>query len=189
MKNKFPLVILLLLAVNTLYAQQKIAGIEVPKQLTYLSESDLDLYGVGVRKFLWMDMYVGAIFLSNEKERPKEIIESNENMGMRLHILSSLVSNKRIIKAIEDGFQKSTGGNLSKYQSRIDEMISFFEGEISPGDIIDMVYSKDNRTTQVFLNKHKLGEIDGLDFKRALFGVWLSNDPIDKSLKQQMIGS
>lgn len=188
MKNKFIYFLLVFFMANNLYSQRQIAGIEVPQNLIYLNDVNLDLYGVGVRKFLWMDMYVGAIFLTNIKERPIEIIESNENMAMRLHILSSLVSNKRIIKAIEDGFQKSTQGNLYYYQSRIDKMISFFEGEISPGDIIDMVYSE-NGITQVFLNQKKLGEIKGLDFKKALFGVWLSNDPVDKSLKQQMIGS
>lgn len=171
-----------------MFSQRKIAGIEMPQDLSYINGSKLNLYGAGVRTFLWMDMYVGAIFLSNEKERPKEIIEANENMGMRLHILSSLVSNKRIIKAIEEGFQKSTKGNLSSYQSRINEMIGFFEGEISPGDVIDMVYSK-NGVTQVYLNQKKCGEIKGLDFKKALFGVWLSNDPIDISLKEQMLRS
>jgi hypothetical protein len=188
MKNKILPFILLLLVSNTLFAQREIAGIKVPQRLTYIKDSNLDLFGVGVRKFLWMDMYVGAVFLSDEKAKPKEIIQANENMGMRLHILSSLVSNKRIIKAIEDGFQKSTNGNLTEYQSRIDRMISFFDGEIAPGDVIDMVYTK-NGVTQVFLNEKKLGEIKGLDFKKALFGVWLSNDPIDKSLKQQMLGS
>lgn len=188
MKNKLYLLICLLLTFNNLFCQRQIAGVEIPQTIEYINDFKLNLYGVGVRSFFWIDMYVGAIFLSNEKEHPKEIIETNENMGMRLHILSSLVSNKRMIKAIEEGFQKSTKGNLCSYQSRINEMIGFFEGEISPGDVIDMIYSNTG-FTQVFLNQKKLGEIKGLDFKKALFGVWLSNDPIDKSLKQQMIGS
>ena len=30
--------------------------------------------------------------------------------------------------------------------------------------------------------------VEGLDFKKALFGIWLSDDPIQDSLKEEMLG-
>jgi hypothetical protein len=30
--------------------------------------------------------------------------------------------------------------------------------------------------------------IDGLDFKRALFGIWLGDKPVQKELKDKMLG-
>jgi len=31
-------------------------------------------------------------------------------------------------------------------------------------------------------------EFSGLDFKKAFFGIWLSDNPVQSSLKQQLLG-
>jgi hypothetical protein len=38
-------------------------------------------------------------------------------------------------------------------------------------------------------NGKMLGTIEGLEFKKALFGIWLGNNPADKDLKAGMLGS
>lgn len=40
----------------------------------------------------------------------------------------------------------------------------------------------------VYKNGTKKGSIDGLDFKKALFGIWLCNKPADEDLKEGMLG-
>ena len=182
----FYIATLFYLSVFSVKAQVVISGIEMPKDLTYIQAEPLELYGVGVRKFLWMDMYVGAIFLNEMQLKPNQIIEANKPMALRLHILSSLVSNKRIIKAIQEGFDNSTNGNLHKYQKRIDQMIGYFDEEIQPDDIIDLVYNTSGNT-MIYRNKKQLGSINGLDFKQALFGVWLSDKAVDSNLKNELL--
>ena len=41
---------------------------------------------------------------------------------------------------------------------------------------------------KVYKNNKLLGTIEGMEFKRALFGIWLSKKPADKDLKQAMLG-
>ena len=40
----------------------------------------------------------------------------------------------------------------------------------------------------VYKNGAKKGAVDGQDFKKALFGIWLSNNPADADLKKAMLG-
>ena len=40
----------------------------------------------------------------------------------------------------------------------------------------------------VYKNGAKKGSIDGHDFKKALFGIWLGKKPADDDLKEGMLG-
>ena len=60
---------------------------------------------------------------------------------------------------------------------------------------MDKSYSRNNSLQRnkypiKFANKNgvKKGTIEGLDFKKALFGIWLGNKPADDDLKDGMLG-
>ncbi|MGM0635047.1 MAG: chalcone isomerase family protein [Bacteroidota bacterium] len=185
MKKYISLFTFLIIA-QFVFSQEAVGGIKLPQKLE-VSDQNLVLAGSGVRSFMWMDMYVGAIYTQGNFTEPQKIIQADKSMGMRLHILSSLVSNKRIIKSLEEGFQKSTQGNISNYRKRIDQLVAMFEKDISPDDTIDLVYNSSSKNISVYRNQQHLGDIEGLDFKQALFGIWLSDDPANKSLKNEIV--
>ena len=41
----------------------------------------------------------------------------------------------------------------------------------------------------VLRNSELLDTIAGLEFKKAFFGIWLSDNPVQKSLKKAMLGN
>lgn len=186
MKHQIAILILFTLIGYSSSAQIQISGVEIPPSIHYKNTEALQLYGAGLRKFLWIDMYVGVIYLKDKKLTPHQIIHSNEPMALRLHIISSLISKKRTIKAIKDGFDKATKGNASQYQERIDQMIGFFKNEIQPNDIIDLVY-KPSGEIRIYRNTNYLGSLNGLDFKQALFGMWLSENAVDKNMREAIL--
>ena len=186
MKYLYTAFILLLFPLNSI-AQYQIKGVEMPLKLT-AKDVDLELKGAGVRTFMWMNMYVGGIYLKENQKISPQLIDKDQNMGLRLQIISSLVSNKRIIQALEEGFEKGAEGGLESLQSRINQLINFFEEDISPGDSIDLIYKKDEKSyTYVYRNSKYLGKIEGYDFKKALFGIWISDEPADEKMKQQIL--
>lgn len=168
------------------FAQMNVSGVTIPTSLNYAQANPMQFYGAGTRKFLWLDMYVGVIFLNEKSLTPNQIINSNKPMALRLHIISSLISRKRTIKAIEDGFDKTTNGNAVQYQDRIDKMISFFKSEIEPNDIIDLVYFP-TQEIKIYKNETYLGSLYGLDFKQVLFGMWLSENAVDKKMRSELL--
>ncbi|MBC66067.1 MAG: hypothetical protein CML63_05160 [Rhodobacteraceae bacterium] len=40
----------------------------------------------------------------------------------------------------------------------------------------------------VLKNEEKINSISGLEFKKAFFGVWLSDNPVQENLKKAMLG-
>ncbi|WP_417544646.1 chalcone isomerase family protein [Marinobacter sp.] len=72
-------------------------------------------------------------------------------------------------------------------QSEIDQFMSVFKEEIKAGDVFDLVYVP-GEGVKVFKNSEQKGTVGDLKFKKALFGIWLSDEPAQKSLKKKMLG-
>lgn len=182
--------ILLLICLITspiIFAQYEVKGVKIPAKIK-VNEVNLELKGAGVRTFLWMNMYVGGIYLQEDQSITQQLIEKDQDMALRLQIMSSLVSNKRIIEALEEGFAKGAENGLESLQSRIDQLVGFFDEEIKPGDSIELIYKKSSQSfTYVYNNGNLLGKIEGFDFKKALFSIWISDDPADEKMKQQIL--
>ena len=108
---------------------------------------------------------------------------------VRIAITSSLVSSDNMSESIREGFAKSMKGNTASLQSKIDEFIATFKKEaIKTGDVYDLVYTP-GVGVKAYKNSKLQVTIEGLEFKKALIGIWLSADPVDADLKTGLLGS
>lgn len=167
-------------------AQTEVSGVKFAEKESF-AQQELVLNGVGVREKLWIDLYAGALYLDKKSDNAEKIINADKPMAVRLHIVSRLISSKKMIKAVEEGFENSTHENTEPLKDRIQQFIAFFENKIKTDDVFDIVY-KPGTGVVSFKNGEKKGTIEGLDFKKALFGIWLSNRPADDDLKEAMLG-
>ena len=185
MKN----VLLLLFAMVTIAsapAQTKVAGVSLPNSVTFEGEK-LTLNGAGVREKFWMDMYAGALYLDKKNADANGVINANQPMALKLHIVSKLITSEKMIDAVNEGFENATKGKTSAISKEIAQFKGYFSAEINKDDIFDIVYLP-KTGVMVYKNDNLLGTIQGMEFKRALFGIWLSSKPADKDLKQAMLG-
>ncbi|UCF03589.1 MAG: chalcone isomerase family protein [Deltaproteobacteria bacterium] len=185
-KKQFAAILLAVLMMATLGNAEEIGGINMPESLK-TGQTTLMLNGAGVRKKFFVDVYVGGLYLREKTQDPKAIIAADEPMAIRLHIVSSMVTSKKMEKAWREGFEKATGGNIEPIKFQIEELISVFREEIKENDSYDMIYVP-GKGVQVFKNNESRPTIGGLPFKKALFGIWLSDKPAQKSLKKAMLG-
>mgnify|MGYP006210921337 CR=1 FL=1 len=109
-------------------------------------------------------------------------------MAIKLHIVSGLISSEKLIAAVRDGFNKSTKGNTAPIQPQIDTMLGYFKDEITKDDVFDLVYLP-AKGIVAYKNGEVRGTVKGKEFKEALFGIWLSSDPADKGLKDDLLGN
>ena len=179
--------LLLLFTLVHLPAQAaKVAGVSLDDTLA-IGEQSTIYNGAGVRKKLFIKLYVGSLYLASPTADAASIIDADEAMAIRLDILSDLLTRKKLVKALDEGFEKSTGGNTQAIQPQIDKMLSFMQDKISPGSRYTLAYEP-GVGTHISRNGEELTVIEGLAFKQALFGIWLSGQPAQKSLKSAMLG-
>ncbi len=65
----------------------------------------------------------------------------------------------------------------------INQLTSTFNSDVSTGDFYEFIYLPD-AGTNVVKNSEYIDTIPGIEFKKAFFGIWISNNPIQKNLKK-----
>ncbi len=182
MKNLL-LVFALIVSTNFTTAQTKVGDVTLPNKVTLSGES-MELNGAGMREKLWFDLYVGALYVQTKSSNANTVINSDAPMAIKLHIVSSMVSQSKMVGAVKEGFENSTTGKATAAEKAM--FVACFNNEITAGNVFDIVYA--NGKTVVYKNGKKKGSIAGLAFKKALFGIWLGSVPADKDLKKGMLG-
>ncbi len=90
-------------------------------------------------------------------------------------------------EATLDGFVKSTGGKLGPIQKEVEQLIGAFRDAVEDNDVFDLQYVP-SQGVSVIRNGEVKVVVPGLAFKKALFGIWLSDDPVQDDLKEGMLG-
>ena len=185
------LLILLLVCFSVLTYGQKeynIDGKIIPRNIDFLGKK-LELSGFGTRSKLWMDIYIQALYLEILSQEPQKIIDNNlDKMGIKIVITSTLVSAGKFTRNFNNGFEKSAKQNLAALQPRINKFAGFMVEKIVEYDNFTFLYNPKEQLTYVYKNDKLKGTIPGLDFKQALFGIWLGDDPVDEKLKKDLLG-
>lgn len=187
------LMVLLVLVFNFSHAQEDIEfdGIKVKTSIKVEdgdSKTKLVLNGAGIREKMWINLYVQALYLKDYSNDAEQILNSNETIATRLYITSSMVTKKKLVQALEDGLVKSYKGDISQIRERLDIFLTFFETQVEKEGYVDIVYSTQTDKTTVYLNKKFVGDVAGTDFRRALFGIWLEDNCVDKTLRKRLLG-
>lgn len=164
---------------------RNVGGVELPVHLQW-QQHDWTLNGAGMRNKMFMDLYVASLYVAQPSSDGAAIIAADEPMMIRLHITSSMITGKRMADSTRDGFVRATGGNLAQIEEDVNELIRAFGDDVNQGDVFDLVYEPETGVT-VYHNGVAKSNVSGLSFKQALFGIWLSNIPVQKSLRKAML--
>jgi len=181
--RKIVFLIALMICTNVAVAQTKVGDVTLPNTVT-LSGEEMNLNGAGMREKMWIDLYAGGLYVQTKSSDAAVVINADAPMAMKLHIVSGMVSQSKMIGAVTDGFENSTSGKATTVERA--DFIACFNEEITKKDVFDIVYAAGN--TKVYKNGKEKGSVGGLEFKKALFGIWLGKKPADKDLKKGMLG-
>ena len=89
-------------------------------------------------------------------------------------------------EAWNEGFKNATGGKTAAIQAKIDTFNGMFSQTANKGDVYDVIYEP-GKGTSVLVNGVSKGTVEGLEFKQAVFGIWLCDKPADSGLKEGML--
>nr|WP_315255034.1 chalcone isomerase family protein [uncultured Flavobacterium sp.] len=173
------------------YAQKQIVvdGVTLLRTIEFQGKN-LQLNGFGTRTKMWTEVYLQALYLATLSDNAREIINSDTEMAIRLQITSSLVTSKKLSKSLQKGIIKSVGEeNVANYKTQLDLLETLLNREdTNVNDGFNLIYSPSDKSIWVYKNNVLEGKIPGLDFKKAFFGIWLSDNPVDTELKNSLLG-
>ncbi len=167
----------------------EVEGVKLPETL-HVGERDLVLNGAGVRSKLFVfDMYVAALYLTQKTDRVDAILSGAGENRMAMHMLRDISS-----ETLSKSFNKSIDLNLtSAERASLDaelkqlSMLFAMMSEAKRGDVITLDYLP-GQGTAINFNDVTIGRIEGAAFDAALLKVWLGNEPVQKKLKEQLLG-
>jgi len=134
-----------------------------------------------------VSLYEGSLYLQNKSNDAAAIIAADEAMAFRIKITSKFVSQEKLVAALQEGFQAATGGNTAGIATEIQQFRGCFAGTVKLNDVFVLTYDPNTGVT-VHKNGTAQGTIQGVAFKKAMFGIWLGNNPVDAGLKTKLVG-
>ena len=168
------------------FSQTKLEGVTLEDHL-HIQGQHLNLNGAGVRTKLFFDLYVGSLYLESKETSSSKIAAADAPMLIQLDIVSSMITSDNMEDAVVEGFEKATNKNTAPIQKEIDLLIATFKDKINVGDNFQFLYIP-GKGTQIIKNGKTYQTISSLQFKKALYNIWLGTSPADKGLKKDMLG-
>jgi hypothetical protein len=181
--------IMLMVVACALVATASFAGEPALPGTLKAGDSDLVLNGQGVRTKAVLDFYVAGLYLPAKNKDMTAVLNNKDGkVAIKLHIISGMINSKNMSEATREGFEKSTKGNVAPIKKEIDEMINVFSAKINKNDVYDLVYEP-GKGTSIYKNGALSKTIQGEEFRKALFGIWIGQDPVQAKLKTKLAGS
>jgi hypothetical protein len=147
-----------------------------------VGDTTLMLNGMGLRRFLVFNVYVGGLYLPQKSSSADEILKMTGPKRVVLHF-KRFVEKGKMEDAWKEGFDKnadpsySYSGDLNKLK----ELMSHLQKD----DEIIMTFFADHADVQV--KDKPVATIQGADFSKTLLKVFINNPP-DEDLRDGLLG-
>lgn len=156
------------------------------KRFMKVKESQLVYNGAGLRQKFGLDLYVSALYLPKKNSIANQVINANEMQAIQIKIISNLVTRDKFNQVVAEGFENSSHGTATN--SERETFKGFFSADIKKGDDILLLY-KPGKGVAAIINGKFMGKVEGIEFKKALWAIWLGDKPANDKLKSKMLGN
>jgi hypothetical protein len=162
----------------------RVEGIEFPDELM-LGEQPLELRGTALLRYrIIFRAYAAALYLKPDTNASRVL----DDVPRRLEIeYFWSIPASGFIEATLDGIRKNVDAETwERLGPKIEQFEKLYR-DVEPGDRYQLTYLP-NVGTELALNGTSQGRVEGAEFSRALFSIWLGAEPFDESLKRQLLG-
>ncbi len=174
---------------NAAPASTEVAGVRLPDRVS-VAGRDLVLNGAGLRRILYMNLYVAALYLPERRHDTQDILNRDTPRSFQLTLLRD-VSTQQNLDVLKDGLiANNSPDEIEAIQQEVDNFLAYIRGlrEVPAGTAIQLNYMP-GIGTRVSVNGRFLGTIPGEAFNRAMLRIWLGNDPAEGNLKRALLGA
>lgn len=171
MKSVIPSILALLLALPA--AAGTLAGVTLPDQVDVDGKS-LVLNGMGLRKKLFIKVYVGGLYLPQKESSPAKILGADVPRRMVLHFIYD-VSKDQMCEAWNEGLEANTPNASPEVKKNFTTLCSWMDG-VGEGQRLVLTYTS-GEGTQVEVGGKVKGVLSGKPTADAILSTWIGKKP------------
>ena len=152
---------------------KNVAGVNLPDSVS-VNNQTLVLNGAGLRKKLFIKVYVGGLYLTARQSDAAAIIAADSPRRMFMHFLYG-VSKSQISEAWEEGLRDNTPNASADVKANFNKLISWME-PIDKGKQLVFTYVPGSGTI-VEVNGVAKGTLPGKATADAIVNSWIGPKP------------
>ena len=186
-RNLFGLVLLSACLAAPSAARADLGGVSFSERLS-VGTAELRLHGTGLLRYAgFLKGYAAALYLDDAFVLEATTRSVLQDVPRRIEIeYFWSIPARMFADATVEGIRQNTDDvAFETLRDRIDRLNALYE-DVEPGDRYALTYLP-GVGTELALNGRSLGLVEGADFSRALFAIWLGHEPFDESLRRQLL--
>ena len=162
-----------------------LAGVNLPDKAEVKGQS-LVLNGMGLRKKLWIKVYVGGLYLAQKEKAAAKVLAADEPRRMVMHFTYS-VNKEQMCDAWKEGLEQNTPKAPADVKKAFTTLCTWME-PIPDGHELILTYVPGEGTT-VEVNGKSKGTLPGKATADAILATWIGPDPAPgKDFKKAVLG-
>lgn len=162
-----------------------LAGVTLDDHATVAGQT-LVLNGAGLRKKLFIKVYVGGLYLPSKQSNAAAILASDAPRRMVMHFLYS-VSKDQMCDAWNEGLEQNTKNASAEVKGAFKTLCNLME-PIPKGNRLVLTYVPGTGTTVEVNGKNK-GTLPGKATADAILATWIGPDPAPgEEFKKNVLG-
>ncbi len=161
-----------------------LAGVEFPDQIKSGGQT-LQLNGMGLREYFFFDIYVGGLYLPFKSSDPQKIINADVPKRVQLKFIISKVEKEKLAESLDNNLKNNPSISpevRKKMMSILARAQDFHRGETFAFDYVP------GKGTAFVVNGKTMEIVPGLDFMKAVFLIYVGQNPGSEQLKQGLLG-
>ncbi len=153
------------------------------ESISALGEQTLELRGRGIFRYLRMKLSAASFYTLPSARTTEEVLGP---VPKRLNIrYFRKIPKDAITQSAEKNLKNNPEVNYAKIEQRVKELHACYQ-VVDRGDEYELVYFQGK--TSLYFNRQLKIVIDGDDFAKAYFGIWLSKYSINQKLRKELLG-
>ena len=167
------LLLTLLLVVTIPAGAATVTGVNLEDKITVNGQT-LVLNGAGLRKKLFIKVYVGALYLPAKQSNPSSILAADTNRRLVMHFVFD-VEKSKIAEAWQEGLVNNVPGAGADVKTAFRQLEGWME-DMKKGQRIVFTYAPGGTTT-VEVNGKVKGTLPGKAVADAILATWIGPKP------------
>jgi hypothetical protein len=161
-----------------------VAGVSVPDTTT-VAGTTLKLNGAGLRTKVVFKVYVGALYLAAPSKDGNAILASDTPRQF-VQVFLRDIDKAKIDETWREGFEQRGGMKVPAVKERLEKLLAVTTA-VKEKDKAVFTYVPGKGVTVNMNGEDKL-TLDGKEFADMMFSGWVGDQPVDKDLREALLG-